>query len=109
MKNVFFALVLFSLSGLAAAVEVHSVSIETIRAFTSYQQEVRARNFTLFSVNKPLVGGCKSLFISSEDKEALSVLLMAKAQGTPVLVGYEEIIRAPWDGSLCAAVHIELS
>ena len=105
-----FAVILLLASGSAWAEEISSLKVQRVRAYTSLQAELRARNFTIFTVDRPgLAGGCTQFYIPAADKEAFSILLMAKAQAANVLLGYEPHMKAPWgDNSICAAVHVEL-
>ncbi|MEY4589098.1 MAG: hypothetical protein RL497_1174 [Pseudomonadota bacterium] len=90
------------------AAERSNLLIESIRYYTSDQATVNARKYTIVKVNQTLSGGCSSLYVKLEDNNALSMLLMAKAQKSLVLVGYEELVRGVFDSTSCALVHIEI-
>ena len=107
-----FAVILLLAAGAAWAGEIAPAKIQRVRAYTSLQGLPAARNFTIFTIDRLdrlLADGCSSLFIPAADKEAFSILLMAKAQTANVLLGYEPAMKAPWgDNSICAAVHVEV-
>jgi len=107
VMNKVLALIALLSTGAASADEISSAKIERVRAYTSFQQP-NTRNFTIFTIDKPLLGGCSALYISQVDKEALSILLMAKAQNSKVLVGYQETLKSPWDTTICPALHVEV-
>ncbi len=90
------------------AAEINPTSIANIRTYTDNQQTVGARSHTVFTITSPLTAGCTCLYLKPTDKDSLSLLLMAKAQNSKVLVGYEESLRSPFNNTACAAVHIEL-
>jgi hypothetical protein len=90
------------------AAERSNLLIESVRYYTSEQATVAARKYAIFKVNQTLSGGCNSLYIKIDDSSALSMVLMAKAQKSPVLVGYEEQVRGVFDSTSCSLVHIEL-
>lgn len=100
-------IILLSIAGVVSADEVHTAKIERVRVYTTFQA-AEVRNFTVFTIDKPLLGGCSSLYISPNDKEAMSLLLMSKAQNAKVLIGYQETLKSPWDSATCPTLHIEI-
>lgn len=101
-------IVVFLLSPQLFAAEISPTTIAKVRTYSSNQATVSARNYTVFTIDAALTGGCTCLFINPLDKETLSLLLMAKAQKSTVLIGFEEGVRASFNNTACAAVHIEI-
>lgn len=104
---------IFSVAALAVschldAAEINPTTVAKVRSYSSNQATIAARNYTVFTIEAPLTAGCTCLYLNPVDKEALSLLLMAKAQKSNILVGYEEGVRAPFNNTACAAVHIEI-
>jgi hypothetical protein len=69
-----------------------------------------ANGFTMIQMTVPLEGGCTYGFVAAVDKNALAIVLSAKAAGSPVTITYDNAAPSPWGAAyVCAVIANEVN
>jgi len=107
---------LAAMGALLCSVPAQAINITTVgtitntRNYTLLHTNQLARGFTMIQLSTPLGDGCIWAFIDATDKNALAIVLAAKASATSVTVTYASHITSPWgDAPVCAVLSIEMS
>lgn len=85
-----------------------SGTIVAFRNHTLSYPSAPVQGYSILQVSTPFSNGCAWVFLTAADKNALAVILTAKAVGSSVLIYYDNTIGAPWgDPTTCAVIAID--
>lgn len=83
-------------------------TIVTLRNHTLSYPNAPVQGVSILQLSAPFSNGCSWVFLTAADKNALAVILSAKALGTSIVIYYDNAITAPWgDPTTCAVVAID--
>ena len=107
MKYLVLIITLFSAA--VDALEYPSITstVKALRTFSDAHSIETIRGRVVFHLESPLGGSCTSLYLESNDKNSISVLLAAKMSGASVTI-YHSDEGSPWYPQTCKATEISL-
>ncbi|WP_325892221.1 hypothetical protein [Grimontia sp. NTOU-MAR1] len=89
--------------------ETITSTLDIVRTHTADHPTSAVRQHITVKPTSPLGGNCVWLYLTPEDKSAVSFLLAAKSSGQEVTIHYNFMIKAPWDtSSTCAIMAVDI-
>jgi hypothetical protein len=95
----------------AASYSAQYTASGTIVAFRNHTLSyplAAIQGFSILQLSTAFSNGCSWVFLTAADKNALAVILSAKALGTSIVIYYDNAIGAPWgDPTTCAVIAVD--
>lgn len=105
-----------AVSALICSVPAHALNyaatgtVNKISNYTLRHSNGTANGFTMVQMSTALEGGCTWGFLDAADKNALAIVLSAKAAGSNVTITYDNAAPSPWGAAyVCAIIAIEVN
>jgi len=85
-----------------------SGTIVAFRNHTLSYPNAVVQGYSILQLSTAFSNGCSWVFLTAADKNALAVVLSAKALGTSIVIYYDNAIGAPWgDPTTCAVIAVD--